>query len=219
MWDADSEPREGQPWSQATTSYGERGGQQGQNRNREKLREGNVTDVPAGAGGARGASQAHAPYGFPFPPTVPCRRPGPPAAAGRVPRPLSRGPPSAAPLAARSRPPPAGMPPRPVAARAAPVSAGREHPRAPIPGPSAHEKTPCPVEGAGGRDRRRREAYAVPFAARASAPFAVANSAHRVTASGFSSIHARRYAHSAGSPEMPRVGWCRPEASFQNRLL
>ena len=79
-----------------------------------------MTDVPAGAGGARGASQAHAPYGFPFPPTVPCRRPGPPAAAGRVPRPLSRGPPSAAPLAARSRPPPAGMP----RARAAPGERG-----------------------------------------------------------------------------------------------
>jgi hypothetical protein len=89
-----------------------------------------VTDVPAGAGGARGASQAHAPYGFPFPPTVPCRRPGPPAAAGRVPRPLSRGPPSAAPLAARPRPARA----RPVAAPARAGSiAGREHPRAPIP--------------------------------------------------------------------------------------
>jgi len=113
--------------------------------------------------------------------------------------------------------------------RAARAAARRSLPRAraaPAPAPGggrrAHEKTPCPGQGQGagiiaGRDRR--EAYALPFAARASAPFAVANSAHRVTASGFSNIHARRYAHSAGSPEMPRVGWCRPCASFQKRLL
>jgi len=147
------------------------------------------------------------------PPPVesPAPRPSPSRSApSRVCPVPPRAPAPCRPRAARSRRPPARDTPAARRGPCGPVAGrehrGPEHPRASIPGPSAHEKTPCPVEGAGGRDRRRREAYALPFAARASVPFAVANSAHRVTASGFSSIHARRYAHSAGSPEIPRVG-------------
>ena len=166
----------------------------------------------------------------------------PPPVASRPPRPvpLPRGPPSAAPPAARPR---AGGCPRgpcrPVAARSrrppardapaagrgpcGPVagrSAGRSIPARRSPPGERTKKPPAPGRGRG-QDRRRRDRAGVhsPFPARASAPFAVANSAHFVTASGFSSIHARRYAHSAGSPEIPRVGWCRPCASFQKRLL
>jgi hypothetical protein len=116
------------------------------NRKREKIQDPNVTKLARGRGALRGESWCHGAARLPFPPTVPCRRPGPPAAAGRVPRPLSRGPPSAAPLAApaaRPRPGPVAAPCGPVCGPSRPLRgpgasragsiAGREHPRAPIP--------------------------------------------------------------------------------------
>jgi len=117
-----------------------------QNRNREKIQDPNVTKLMRGRGALRGESWCHGAARLPFPPTVPRRRPGPPAAAGRVPRPLSRGPPSAAPLAARPRPAPAA----PCAARRGPGAsrAGSIPARRSPPG-ERMKKTPCPGEGQG----------------------------------------------------------------------
>lgn len=160
-------------------------------------------------------------------PPPPVESPAPlPPAAGLPPRRSARPP---RPRAARSSRPPARDAPAagrgpcgPVRPRARADPRGRSAARRSIPArrspPGERMKKP-PAPGRGRGHDRRAGVHALPFAARASAPFAVANSAHRVTASGFSSIHARRYAHSAGSPEIPRVGWCRPCASFQKRLL
>ena len=149
------------------------------------------------------------------PPSGPARRrrsspPPPPARRRSAPSPVGPSPPCR-PRAARSRRPPARDAP---AARRGPCGPVR----GPIPGAGARpagrsppgertKKPPAPVRGRGqGSTRDRAGVHAVAFAARASAPLRVANSAHRVTASGFSSIHASRKAHSAGSPEIPRVG-------------
>ena len=175
-----------------------------------------MTDVFAGPGGPGDGAEAPAASRFPFPPTVPHRHPAPPAAAGRVPRspparrrsapsPVGPSPPAPCrPRAARSRRPPARDAPAAGRGPCGPVR-GPEH-RGPRVDPRAGaragrsppgertKKPPAPVRGRG-QDRRRRDragVHALPFAARASAPFAVANSAHRVTASGFSSIHASR---------------------------
>ena len=189
------------PFRQWPTS---RGRAASRNRKREKIQDPNVTKLARGRGALRGESWCHGAARLAFPPTVPSRRPAPRAAAGRVPRspvaPLSRGPPSAAPLAA-----PAARPrPGPVAAPCGPVCG----PSRPLRGPGASragsiparrsppgermKKPPAPVRGRGQGSGRDGSGDYAPFAARASAPFAVANSAHLVTASGFSSIHASR---------------------------
>jgi hypothetical protein len=124
------------------------------NRKREKIQDPNVTKLARGRGALRGESWCHGAARLAFPPTVPCRRPGPPAAAGRVPRPLSRGPPSAAPLAARPRPAPAA----PCAARRWPGAsrAGSIPARRSPPG-ERMKKPPAPARGRGqgstGRER------------------------------------------------------------------
>jgi hypothetical protein len=137
------------------------------NAKREKNQDPNVTKLARGRGALRGESWCHDAVRLPFPPTVPCRRPAPRAATGRVPRSpslplpvcplagLPRSPPAPAPCrprAARSRRPPARDTP---AARAAPSRAGsiagREHR-----GPGASRAGSIPARRSPGRRRMKK---------------------------------------------------------------
>ena len=130
------------------------------NAKREKNQEAHVTSIVRGRGALRGESWCHDAVRLPFPPTVPRRRPGPRAAAGRVPRPRpspSRSapsrvcpvpPPRSGPVPAPCGPfPPAPCPGYPRA---------RSRPVRPRRGPGASRAGSIPARRSPGRRRMKK---------------------------------------------------------------